>query len=219
MPEHTKAPERVTGQIKWFDLTRGFGFILDDSGGPDILLHANILRNFGQNSISDGSRIEVSAAQTVRGLQAVEILSIEARACCDSAAPVADLLQRAALRLEDLPFLPARVKWFDKGKGFGFANIFGEPGDVFLHIEVLRHSGFADVITGEAVALRVVDGPRGRMGAQIGSWDRAMAQEDTVQQGAPASSGLAVVPVGPAFSPVGAAAVAQAPRLVADPAE
>ena len=73
-----------------------------------------------------------------------------------------------------LPLEPARVKWFDKGKGFGFANVFGRAEDVFVHIEVLRHSGFADLQAGEAVGLRIVDGKRGRMAVQVVSWDSAL---------------------------------------------
>ena len=44
----------VVGQVKWFDAVKGFGFVVSDAGGPDILLHANVLRNFGQNSVADG---------------------------------------------------------------------------------------------------------------------------------------------------------------------
>jgi cold shock CspA family protein len=62
---------------------------------------------------------------------------------------------------------PARVKWFDKGKGFGFANVFAGSEDVFVHIEVLRLSGFADLAAGEAVCLRIIEGKRGRMAAQV----------------------------------------------------
>jgi CspA family cold shock protein len=69
---------------------------------------------------------------------------------------------------------PSRVKWFDKGKGFGFANVFGRPEDVFIHIEVLRHSGFADLQAGEAVGLRIVEGKRGRMAVQVLSWEAAV---------------------------------------------
>ena len=79
--------------------------------------------------------------------------------------------------LEELRALavePARVKWFDKGKGFGFANVFGRTEDVFVHVEVLRHSGFADLQAGEAVALRIVDGKRGRMAVQVLAWDFAV---------------------------------------------
>jgi len=73
--------------------------------------------------------------------------------------------------LAQLPLEPARVKWFDKGKGFGFANVFARPEDVFIHIEVLRHSGFADLQAGEAVCLRIVEGKRGRMAVQVVSWE------------------------------------------------
>ena len=68
---------------------------------------------------------------------------------------------------------PGRVKWFDKGKGFGFANVFGRHEDVFIHVEVLRQSGFADLQAGEAIGLRIVDGKRGRMAVQVVSWESA----------------------------------------------
>ena len=76
---------------------------------------------------------------------------------------------------------PARVKWFDKAKGFGFANVFGRPEDVFIHVEVLRVSGFADLASGEAVALRVLDGRRGRMAVQVLSWESAVKTRDVEQ--------------------------------------
>ena len=72
---------------------------------------------------------------------------------------------------------PARVKWFDKGKGFGFANVFGRPEDVFLHIEVLRQSGLADLQPGEALAMRVIDGKRGRMAAEVMAWEMALSSD------------------------------------------
>jgi CspA family cold shock protein len=73
-----------------------------------------------------------------------------------------------------LPLEPARVKWFDKDKGFGFANVFGRPEDVFIHVEVLRVSGFADLVAGEAVCLRIVEGKRGRMAVQVVSWESSV---------------------------------------------
>ncbi len=79
------------------------------------------------------------------------------------------------------PLEPARVKWFDKGKGFGFANVFGKAEDVFIHVEVLRRSGFADLQPGEAVSLRVIDGSRGRMAVLVASWD-AVLQEAVPQE-------------------------------------
>ena len=162
----------VQGQIKWFDPVRGFGFLADADGGTDVLLHANVLRSFGQSSVADGALVEVRAVATPRGRQAVEVVAIQPPPSAGQA-PIADLDSLDMAALDALPLLPARVKWFDKSKGFGFANIFGRRGDVFLHVEVLRHWGFADLLPGEAVGLRIIDGPRGMMAAQVVAWDRA----------------------------------------------
>lgn len=165
----------IQGQVKWFDLGRGFGFIADPAGGADVLLHANVLRNFGQSSVAEGAQVRVRAILTDRGRQAAEILAIIPP--LEGQAPIADLDALPSGELARLPLQPARIKWFDKLKGFGFANLFGRRGDVFLHIEVLRHCGFADLATGEAVSLRVIDGPRGMIAAQIVPWDRAVIDE------------------------------------------
>ena len=158
----------ATGLVKWFDPSKGYGFILDDQGGTDILLHGNVLRNFGRSSVADQSRVTVMVQQTKRGVQAAEVVSIDPPPT-DGQPPIADLDIEIIEHLDSLPLRPARVKWFDKSKGFGFANIFGHADDVFIHIEVLRHSGFADLAIGEAICLRVVEGPRGLMAAQIAS--------------------------------------------------
>jgi CspA family cold shock protein len=66
---------------------------------------------------------------------------------------------------------PARVKWFDKAKGFGFANIYRDPEDVFVHIDVLRRSGLANLQAGEAIGIRLFNGERGRMAIDVVTWD------------------------------------------------
>ena len=73
---NTQEITRTSGQIKWFDPSKGFGFVVADQGGPDILLHANVLRNFGQGSIADGARVTIDVQRTDRGLQAIEIFEI-----------------------------------------------------------------------------------------------------------------------------------------------
>ena len=175
MEEQDKALERsrVQGRVKWFDPVKGFGFIIADAGGPDILLHANVLRNFGQGSVADGAEIEVFVQRTARGAQAVEIVDIRPPEGAGFMLGE-DIPPEVASTIAELPIEPARVKWFDKRKGFGFANVFGRPEDVFVHIEVLRQSGFADLQPGEAVGLRIVEGKRGRMAAQVLSWEAAL---------------------------------------------
>jgi CspA family cold shock protein len=172
MTEEDKAMQVVQGRVKWFDPAKGFGFIVSDTAASDILLHANVLRNFGQSSVADGAGITVRVQETQRGVQAVEVLKIE-----PPEGVIVPMGEEAGLMTPEdlyaLPLEPSRVKWFDKAKGFGFANVFGRSEDVFIHVEVLRVSGFADLASGEAVALRIVDGKRGRMAVQVNSWEQA----------------------------------------------
>ena len=173
MTKDNEVTRRVKGQVKWFDPVKGFGFVVADEGGPDILLHANVLRNFGQSSVADRAGIEIDVQDTDRGVQAVEVHVIE---------PPQDAAASNLLDLDDVDpevisaakLEPARVKWFDKGKGFGFANTFGRDEDVFVHIEVLRRSGLADLQPGEAVAIRVIEGKRGRMATEVCGWETAV---------------------------------------------
>lgn len=160
----------VQGRVKWFDPVKGFGFIQAEGLDTDILLHANVLRNFGQGSVADGSGISVKVQATSRGVQAVEVVAIDAPSQ-GTLSLQDDTGEELVFDLTGLPMEPARVKWFDKGKGFGFANVYGRQEDVFVHIEVLRQSGFADLQAGEAVCLKISEGRRGRMAVQILPWD------------------------------------------------
>ncbi|MCU0901620.1 MAG: cold shock domain-containing protein [Cypionkella sp.] len=176
MTEEDKATRIVHGQVKWFDPAKGFGFIVSDASESDILLHANVLRNYGQNSVADGASITVRVQQSPRGVQAVEVVAVQAPA--GGVIPLVD--EGTEMTAEDIAALalePARVKWFDKAKGFGFANVFGRHDDVFIHIEVLRMSGFADLQAGEAICLRIIEGKRGRMAVQVASWEAASRSE------------------------------------------
>ena len=172
--ENTRRPK---GQVKWFDPVKGFGFVVADEGGPDILLHDNVLRNFGQSSVADRAGLELEVQQTERGIQAVEVLSIEPPDQ-DTLSGLADLEDIDPEEIRAAPLEPARVKWFDKGKGFGFANTFGRDEDVFIHIEVLRRSGMADLQSGEALAIRVIEGKRGRMATEVCGWETAVKRSD-----------------------------------------
>ncbi|MDF1801664.1 cold-shock protein [Thalassovita sp.] len=165
------------GHVKWFDPVKGFGFVVVDDDGPDILLHANVLRNFGQSSVADGANIEISVQETDRGVQATEVHLIEPPKPTEGSV-LADFEDVDPELIRNAPLEPSRVKWFDKAKGFGFANVFGRTEDVFVHIEVLRRSGLADLQPGEAVGLRVIEGRRGRMATEILAWEAALKQPD-----------------------------------------
>ena len=160
---------RLCGVVKWFDPSKGFSFIVADETQDDILLHANVLRNFGQSSVADNARIEFIAQGTTKGVQATVVLSIAPPET--TSASLADFENVDDAEVAQLPLEAARVKWFDKAKGFGFANIWGSSEDVFEHVEILRRSGLADLQAGEAVAIHVISGKRGKMAAEVCSWE------------------------------------------------
>lgn len=164
------------GHVKWFDPTKGFGFVIADEGGADILLHANVLRNFGQSSVADGAGIEIEVQNTQRGRQAIAVHSITPPENSEMLGLAEE--QTLEFDLKDAgPIVPARVKWFDNGKGFGFANIFGSDEDVFIHVEVLRRSGLADLQPGEAICLRTIQGKRGKLALVVSAWDSAVTED------------------------------------------
>lgn len=174
--DQADAPPRVNGTVKWFDPVKGFGFVVADEGGADILLHVNVLRNYGQSSVADGSRVVLVAQKTERGVQASEVISIAPPEGLQTT--LEDIIELDGEEIARTPMVAARIKWFDKAKGFGFANVFGREEDVFVHMDVLRQSGLSDLAPGEAIAMRVIDGKRGRMAAEVKAWETVVITPD-----------------------------------------
>ena len=164
----------MTGRVKWFDVTKGYGFIIAEGCDTDVLLHGNVLRGFGQNSVANNARIEVVVQNSERGCQAAEILSIAPPDVQSGLDSMRGFLGPDVTADAGQGLRPARVTWFDRAKGFGFANAFGSAEDVFLHIEVLQACGLSEVQPGEAIAIRTARGPRGRMAWDIKVWDQAI---------------------------------------------
>ncbi len=162
----------VRGHVKWFDTTKGYGFVVADDGAGDILLHGNVLRVFGFTSVAEGAEIVLQVQVTDRGRQAIEVVDIVPVVHPVGESPVAPPPEGVASG----PLSPARVKWFDRVKGFGFVNIYGRTEDVFLHMETLRQYGYGEVVAGDVLAVRVTAGPRGPMVYEVRSWDYVARQ-------------------------------------------
>src|SRR5690348_8853388 len=116
----------VTGRVKWFDATRGFGFIVADGVDGDVLLHFSVLREHGRRSVPEGALIECVPVRLERGLQAKKVISIDLSTALPpqprSSIPPSERADRRALTDAAGEFEPVEVKWFNRVRGYGFVN-------------------------------------------------------------------------------------------------
>ena len=155
----------LSGVIKWFDASKGYGFIVPDNGWPDILLHVTVLRRDGYQTAYEGARLVCECVQRQKGHQAFRILSMDestARHPAQMPAPRTHVTVEPTSRLERL-----EVKWFNRIRGFGFLSAGEGTPDIFVHMETLRRFGITELRPGQYVLVRYGTGPKGLMVAEI----------------------------------------------------
>jgi CspA family cold shock protein len=155
----------IAGVIKWFDASKGFGFIVPDNGMADVLLHVTCLRRDGFQTAHEGARIVVEAAQRPKGLQAFRVLSMDESTAVHPAqmpAPRTHVTVTPTSGLER-----AIVKWFNRLRGFGFLTLGEGTPDIFVHMETLRRYGITELRPGQTVLVRFGPGAKGMMASEV----------------------------------------------------
>jgi CspA family cold shock protein len=155
----------ISGVIKWFDVSKGYGFIVPDGGMADVLLHVTCLRRDGYQTAYEGARVVCEALVRPKGMQALRILSMD-----ESTAVHPAQLPPARTHVTVAPtsgLERAIVKWFNRLRGFGFLTRGEGTPDIFVHMETLRRYGMTELRPGQTVLVRFGPGPKGMMATEV----------------------------------------------------
>ena len=154
----------LSGQVKWFDPKKGYGFIIPADGSSDVLIHQSHLRDSGFESAPEGATILCEVVERPKGLQAVKVLELDLSTAIvheDNPTTAAKNVRGNVEAEEDNA--DVEVKWFNRAKGFGFVTRgMGTP-DIFIHMETLRAKGLKELLPGARLRVSYGPGPKGLM--------------------------------------------------------
>lgn len=157
----------LDGTVKWFNTVKGFGFVTPADGSNDAFLHLSVLRDAGFSVLQPGTTIRCEVSSRSKGLQVTRVLNVDESTA--EAAPAAS--GGGAGPARDLgpatDFVEATVKWFNPDKGYGFVCQTDNERDVFIHMVTLRRSGVRELEAGQAVKVRIAEGPKGPQATEI----------------------------------------------------
>jgi CspA family cold shock protein len=160
--EDTPPGRRVEAKVKWFNASKGFGFVTLSDGTQDAFLPMAILRRAGYEDVREGATVSCEVSAGAKGPLVTAVLNVDMSTAVDSqmGGGVGGGFDRNR-GPRPSQTLEGAVKWFEAEKGYGFISPDGGGKDVFIHITALRRSGVNALGPGQRVRVEVVDGKKG----------------------------------------------------------
>lgn len=168
--EMSSGPDDVSeigGVVKWFNTVKGFGFVTPSDGSSDAFLHLSVLREAGFSSLLPGTTIRCEVSHRSKGLQVTRIVDVDESTATPMPAPSGNGVSQAQELGPSSDFVDATVKWFNPEKGYGFVCQADNEQDVFVHMVTLRRFGVRELEAGQAVKVRIAEGPKGPQATEI----------------------------------------------------
>jgi CspA family cold shock protein len=156
---------RLSGTVKWFNRSKGFGFVIPSDGTGDVFLPLAVLERSGFNEAPDGATVVFDCVEGPKGRAVSQVIELDASTA--AARPPREGRFRGREESATTEALDGVVKWYDPARGFGFVLPNDGGKDVFVHITALRRSGLEGLEPGQPVRMKVAVARRGREAAEI----------------------------------------------------
>ena len=158
--------QAVAARVKWFQATKGYGFLEPEDGSDDIFCHAGAVWAAGRETLPRGATVTCEVEPGAKSRQVSRILAVEdpPEGMPAEGPPPREHARPAA---GDGARLRGEVKFYDAFRGFGFVVPDDGGADVFVHASALARSGLDGLEAGRRVAFRAAEGPRGRQAVEM----------------------------------------------------
>ncbi|HLO77368.1 MAG TPA: cold shock domain-containing protein [Magnetospirillum sp.] len=161
---HQVTQANVTATVKWFNASKGFGFVAPSDGTPDAFLHISALERAGLSQVAEGTTIVCDLGQGNRGPQVVTVHEVDSTTATPRAPRAGGMgggMGGGGFDRGPSETVEGVVKFFSAEKGFGFVQTDQGGKDVFVHIKALERSGIKALESGQRVRVTTTLGQKG----------------------------------------------------------